>query len=700
MPAYTGRMTTLLKNWWLTLFGSRSSSTALNTASGEIEVSGGASVPFAIRYPPPEGGIPAVPLDEMMDTQTIILEKIRFLSGMRDDEFNQLYLDVIRGLAGYLHLLPASETHHHRGVGGLFRHTLEVSLFALQRANGTQLTETDDPSWRHISTPRWNYAAWLCGLFHDCGKPFSDVIVLSDKGDAWNPYLQDIFEWIEEGAITHYYIRWNRARQHEGHIDHNLFAYTKVTEELPRVLRYLTQTNENILSEISSVLLYRSRDFNPLLDIIKNADSTSVSEDRQKHASDVYGSVGTPVEWLIVEGLRDLFKTDTVNVWGQKVWLSHHGLHFVFPAAFEYVTRYLRQSGVSSVPVDATTQLDILADSGFIQLFRDDATLVNSKTAFIRILKDNQPPSKPFRVFTVKEPTTFSMDAPLVAPMTVEMAGTINNFLAVQPTTDSPAKEVSPEETKNEPVPESSITPDVQTSEAVPPKRGHTSGQTVKKAKSTGLTNHHTWLVKQGVAGTLLSIISKDITGRTLDYTLYKEEDGALLIRWPQISETYQQDAGVVISEMLQKGWVIKNRKTPDLPYVTRQGVNYIHLNPDISAKILQTAAPKDSHASKPARAEEKSGKEKAQQSFTFPQSDITPQYSTREIMAAIKQAIEAGDQTVIENTRKIGNNFAIRRTKIFRWFVLANKDASFASLQSIPIQETSEQGFVFLIGD
>jgi conjugal transfer pilus assembly protein TraI len=41
-------------------------------------------------------------------------------------------------LAAFVHLLPASQAHHHRGAGGMLRHSLEVALFG--RISASQIT--------------------------------------------------------------------------------------------------------------------------------------------------------------------------------------------------------------------------------------------------------------------------------------------------------------------------------------------------------------------------------------------------------------------------------------------------------------------------------------------------------------------------------------------------------------------------------
>jgi conjugal transfer pilus assembly protein TraI len=80
------------------------------------------------RYPPFAKGLPVAPIDKILATQAELIEKVRNSLGFTIEDFNRLVLPVIHRYAAFVHLLPASEAHHHRGAGGLFRHGLEVAF--------------------------------------------------------------------------------------------------------------------------------------------------------------------------------------------------------------------------------------------------------------------------------------------------------------------------------------------------------------------------------------------------------------------------------------------------------------------------------------------------------------------------------------------------------------------------------------------
>jgi len=73
------------------------------------------------RYPPFDRGLPAVSPDVLLQTQQDLIDRIEKTAGLTPDEFRNRIMPVIRNLARYVHLLPATNTGHHRGAGGLFR---------------------------------------------------------------------------------------------------------------------------------------------------------------------------------------------------------------------------------------------------------------------------------------------------------------------------------------------------------------------------------------------------------------------------------------------------------------------------------------------------------------------------------------------------------------------------------------------------
>ena len=122
-----------------------------------------------LRYPPFIKGLPACAVDVLLARQGELIRRLQDGVGMTDEDYRALLLPVVRRLADFVHLLPASETHHHRGSGGLLRHSLEVAFLASQASMRHVFALDREPRDRYHLEPRWRVAAGLAGLLHDIG---------------------------------------------------------------------------------------------------------------------------------------------------------------------------------------------------------------------------------------------------------------------------------------------------------------------------------------------------------------------------------------------------------------------------------------------------------------------------------------------------------------------------------------------------
>src|SRR5438445_9827106 len=83
--------------------------------------------------------------------------------------------------------LPASAAHHHAEAGGLYRHSLEVALKALEEIEGSMKMErrpdgSVDSFRSSHNRSRWQYATFIAALCHDLGNLFA--LEVRGKGRA------------------------------------------------------------------------------------------------------------------------------------------------------------------------------------------------------------------------------------------------------------------------------------------------------------------------------------------------------------------------------------------------------------------------------------------------------------------------------------------------------------------------------------
>lgn len=317
------------------------------------------------RYPPFAKGLPATPVDKLMATQRQLIAKIHQSLGFSQEDSQQLLYPVIRNYAAFVHLLPASEGHHHRGAGGLFRHGLEVAFWATQASEGTIFEPEGSPEEKLEKEPRWRFGVFLGALMHDLGKPLSDVVVTDKPGALeWNPYAESLEEWLNETGVTHYFLRWNKGR-HQRHERLATLALNMVMTA--EVKRYLRPPGPELMKTLIEAISGTSAQ-HAMAKLIMLADAESVKRDLKESRLNIDGnSLGVSIEPYIIDAIRSLVQSGRwkTNRMDAQVWHLSQGTFIAWRQAVPSLVQKLKENSVPAVPHDADTLADYLIERGF-----------------------------------------------------------------------------------------------------------------------------------------------------------------------------------------------------------------------------------------------------------------------------------------------------------------------------------------------
>lgn len=314
------------------------------------------------RYPPFARGIPAASVDRIVSDQRELIDDLRHAAGLSNAQYTQIIEPVIRRYAEFVHLLPASQQHHHRAAGGLFRHGLEVALLATRATEDYLFSPHETPQRRRDLEPRWRVAALFAGLLHDCGKPLSDLTVTNRDGTSrWRPLRHTLLEWAEENKIDRYFLNWqpNRHRRHEQ------FSATAVSKILTvDAIDWLDEYGAEIYGALLAAIAAPEKDTTKLNAIVRDSDNASVEKDLKRTGSFADDSLGVPVERHIMDAARRLLNAGVwkVNQPGARVWVLKDGVYIVWKPAAEEIFDLLKQDNVPGIPRDADTIAEILLD--------------------------------------------------------------------------------------------------------------------------------------------------------------------------------------------------------------------------------------------------------------------------------------------------------------------------------------------------
>ena len=317
------------------------------------------------RYPPFLQGLPVVASAQLLATQAELVGKLRYGIGCTPDFFQTQVRPVVDRFAAFVHLLPASETHHHRSAGGLLHHSLEVAFWAGQASAGKVFAWDREPAVRRVHEPLWRLAAALAGLCHDIGKPISDLSVTNRDGTlTWSPMHETLLDWSAREGLDSYYLHW-RERRHNRHQTLGMFAIVRVLG--PDVFRMLFAADPEIGNAMIEAVAGANEQAT-LTQLVSNADRASVERDLKTNRIDPQATaLGVPVERYLLDAMARLVRAGTwqINTPGSRLWMLGDSLYVVWPQGGDEVVALLAADHVPGIPRHPDTLADLLIERDY-----------------------------------------------------------------------------------------------------------------------------------------------------------------------------------------------------------------------------------------------------------------------------------------------------------------------------------------------
>ncbi len=334
-------------------------------AAAPVAVAPPTAHPDIPRYPPFLQGLPVVASAHLLATQAELVDKLRYGIGCAPDFFQTQVRPVVDRFAAFVHLLPASEAHHHRGAGGLLHHSLEVAFWAGQASAGKVFAMDREPAVRRVHEPLWRLAAALAGLCHDIGKPIADLSVTNRDGTlTWSPMHETIMDWATQHGLDSYYLHW-RERRHNRHQSVGMFAVERVLG--PDVFRMLFAADPEIGNAMLDAVAGANEQAT-LTQLVSNADQASVERDLKSNRIDPQATaLGVPIERYLLDAMARLVRAGTwgINTPGARLWMLGESLYVVWPQGGDEVVALLAADRVPGIPRHPDTLADLLIERDY-----------------------------------------------------------------------------------------------------------------------------------------------------------------------------------------------------------------------------------------------------------------------------------------------------------------------------------------------
>lgn len=488
------------------------------------------------RYPPFMKGLPAVPPDRLLTTQSELLERVADTAIATPQIFARFYVPAIERFASFAHLLPASQSHHHRGAGGLLRHSIEVGLWALQSADKVLLDAAKTPSQRREMEPRWQLAVFLAALCHDAGKPVTDLIVTDrDRTAIWKPIKEDLYAWATRSGIDAYFLDWREGRSRQHTALANLIADRIIGTD---ALEWIEEGGTELIVWLLESLNGNPGPTNLVYDLVVKADQSSVERDLKTLGVAMAGyDLGVPVERHLTDVMRRFVKEGTwlVNQPGARLWNIGGDIYLVWPSAGEEIARQVRDDGIPGIPRTPDGILDMLVE-------RQIAFVREGTTPGDRLWKI-APAVLAEKIPDIRLPAIRLMDEAMVSSVPIPpIEGRVVD------------DEGSPQAEESSPAADRQRKPCVASDggavrEQVPP---------VEPQPELGVPRKTPATVFDGAVGEALKALVQDLESGDKRWGEDAELDAGqqLLLRWPEAFSGYGLTAKGILDELTRREWL------------------------------------------------------------------------------------------------------------------------------------------------
>ena len=235
------------------------------------------------------------------------LANIRANLGLSDENWHKDALPMLHEYITFVQRLPASESHHHAGDGGLVRHTLDVAALSLMAAAAYSWppdAETEEIARLGVV---WRFGIMVAALLHDIGKTLTGFNVElfehpnQNHGSRWMP---DAGSMALSGRN---YYRVSFPDKKAAYTEHTEIAWVFFQTVVPaHVRRWMGDSDPKLILALRQYLTGRT-DHSPFGKIVREADMASTARDLKSGTRQRFSTAKrTPLIETVMETLREM----------------------------------------------------------------------------------------------------------------------------------------------------------------------------------------------------------------------------------------------------------------------------------------------------------------------------------------------------------------------------------------------------------
>jgi hypothetical protein len=310
--------------------------------------------------------------------------------------FHARYVSIVKTLASYAHMLPASEYDHHSQPGGLFRHCLEAGLLAMQYADNKLPPTTGAVDLDEQRRPRYLFAAWLGGLLHDIGKVITDIrvqpLVMFDGKRSvsildwpetvrpWIPHIEPLTVWAKKNKVERYAVNFVKGRFKHHETSGNILLSSIVQGE---GLEFILESPDNLYGFLNAALSGYLHESDYLSNAIRYGDALSVKNDNKAMVSATFGVVKKSKKNKIISLMRGLRKDWVYNSSKAQMWIIGDAVFLRWEAAFHSIIKKSKELRIDDISQNTATLHQEMEDMSIVEVFdKENGSILFSEGCF------------------------------------------------------------------------------------------------------------------------------------------------------------------------------------------------------------------------------------------------------------------------------------------------------------------------------
>lgn len=361
-------------------------------AKGEIVDIYGRPVKDALEYfyPKQITGIPVFSVDSIYNHYKDLVKEVKKNSGIgehRSDngvaKLDYLFTEVIKRYIEYIHMLPASENHHHSTPGGMIVHSLESSAHAQKFAKENKPESLGMQDLDRQSLPVFRYAAWLATFMHDAGKVLRDIVVdaveIEDSGvnvrvssrtpiPSWQPQKESLISWAKRFNVATYSVTYVKDRVHN---QHNVDSVQLLQPVLGngQALEFLLSSPADVHSKLVRVLAGHDNGKDYIASSVRRGDMLSTSRNVAQMAGSTFlteQSLSAPAK--IYKAMKMAKQDWSYNTMNADVWVIGGEVYLRYAKAFHSIIKTANKNDLT-IPNDLSVVTMLMEESGITEAF-------------------------------------------------------------------------------------------------------------------------------------------------------------------------------------------------------------------------------------------------------------------------------------------------------------------------------------------